>query len=703
MMNGKRAPNWGELAVSPRGSVRTWVLVVLLFVCLNLPFPSFCHVRVWMAECYCHTGKIEHTLLAVLCGSRPSLFPSLCSHRLHSYAAFHVPSYPPLPSSLFTLLTMPRGTKKLIFTHSKGNDWRLGRSNSRAPFLSRSTLQPFPQRSTGTHTHDMLQSIAVAALLLSIVCLENVVQAGPVLEVKVDRAIAFNRQLGDGDELHFGSRAVLLRGEMVQYTTGGSASYHGYTVYVKCSEHLTSSALQQIAAPELSKAAKGLVVELCDKDRANEDMLSFFFSSTATSIPVYFLPHSEASKELSRLLSVAAQRRITERVVLSVGKTLQLSTLVENSTLPSASIESRYVHKPKQTRGKGASAAATPQVLVTAHFDSLGVSPASRTSGGASGAVAAMELWRRLTSTPYSRQESVAPYGVTVLLGSTSRFNYAGTASWISNHTDRELDQFRAVLCLDELLPHRETSKDEPDLYLHVEDALMKRQYGQQVVEQVEAAAKVLGISLKVVSAKTNYQHYDLEFEHEAFASRQMIAMTLSTHRVHHTDQLFRDVRRPPATAADAAVLTKHAGLVEAIVRILADAAPSAEGITMVWPGAASYVQGMLHYASESQRSPVAQNGAGMRQYASTIEHHMRAQATVAQRAALTSASSVATYQQLRTPGITLLGPYEETMQVFLAKSYLFECVVAVAALAALLLFLYVELGLTTAQRLFSD
>ncbi|CAG9576425.1 conserved hypothetical protein [Leishmania major strain Friedlin] len=549
----------------------------------------------------------------------------------------------------------------------------------------------------------MLRSIVVAVLLLSSVCLEHMVQAGPVLEVGVDRAITFNRQLGDGDELLFGSRAVLLRGEIVRYMAGASASYHGYTVYVQCSEHLTNFALQQLAAPELSKAAKGLVVELCDTDTTNEDVLSFFFSNTAANIPVYFLPNGTASKELLRLLSVAAQRRATERVVLSVAKTRRLSELVENSTLPSATIESHYVHKPKQARSKAASAAAAPQVLVTAHFDSLGVSPASRTSGGASGAVVAMELWRRLTSTPYARQESVAPYGVTVLFGSTSRFNYAGTTSWISQHTDRELDQFRAVLCLDELLPPRETSKDAPDLYLHVQDVLMKRQHGQQVVEQVEAAAKLLGISLKVVSAKTNYQHYDLEFEHEAFASRQVIAMTLSTHRVHHNDQLFRDLRRPPATAADAAVLAKRADLVEAIVRIIAEAAPSVEGATTVWPGAASYIQGLLHYASDSQRSPVAQNGAGLRQYAATVEHHMRAQAAAAQRATFTSASSVATYQELRTPGITLFGPYEETMQVFVAKSYLFECAVAVAALAALLAFLYVEVGLTTALRLFSD
>ncbi|KAG5502155.1 hypothetical protein GH5_05103 [Leishmania sp. Ghana 2012 LV757] len=549
----------------------------------------------------------------------------------------------------------------------------------------------------------MLRRIVAAALLLSTVCLAHLAQAGPVLEVGVHHAIAFKRQLGNEDELFLGSRAVLLRGEMVQYTAGASVSYRGRTVYVQCREHLSKSALQQLAASEPSASAKGLIVELCDGDTTNEDMLSLFFGTTATAIPVYFLPHGAASQELSRLLSVAAQHSLTERVVLSVAKTLQLSELVPNWTLPSATIESRYAHKPKHARKKTASAAAAHQVLVTAHFDSLGVSPASRTSGGASGAVAAMELWRRLTSTPYARQESVAPYGVTVLLGSTSRFNYAGTSTWMSQHTDEELDQFRSVLCLDELLPLRETSKGEPVLYLHVQDTHLKRPHGQQVVEQVEAAARALGILIKVVPAKTNYQHYDLRFEHEVFASRQMTAMTLSAHRTHHIDQVFRDRRRPLATAADAAVLAKYADLVEAIVRVIAGAASSAEEATTLWPGAASYIQGMLQYASESHRSPVAHNGAGLRQYAATVEHHMRALAAAAQRRGFTLASSVAAYHRLRTPGVTLFGPYEETMQVFAAKSYLFEGAVAAAALVALLAFLYVEVGLMAALSLLSD
>lgn len=547
---------------------------------------------------------------------------------------------------------------------------------------------------------------AAALLLLGAVCLAQLALAGPALEAQVDRAIMFNRQLGNDDDALYGSRAVLLRGEMARYTAGGpAAAYRGYTVYVPCREHLTKSGLQYLAGAVPAVAPKGLIVELCDADNANEVALALFLSGNAAALPIYFLPQGTASQELSEVLATAAQRGLTDRVVLSVGKTLRLAEPAPNATLPSVSVEAQYVHKPKELRKKASGAA---QVLVAAQFDTLGVSPASRTNGGASGAVAAMELWRRLTSTPAARQESAAAYGVTVLLGSTARFNYAGTTSWMSQHTDGELDQFKAVLCLDELLPPQEASPDAPDLYLHVQDALMKRPHGQQVVEQVEAAAKAVGLSLKVVQTKTNYQHYDLRFEHEVFASRQMAALTLSTHRTHLNDQAFRDVRRAELTAADAALLAKRVDMIEALVRTLAGAAASAaEAATAsVWPGSASYMQGMLQYASESHRSPVAGNGADLRQYATTIEHHMRAQAAAAvsaQRGAATSATVSATNHRLRMPGITLFGPYTETMQVFVAKSYLFECGVAAAALVALLGFLYAEVGLRVVLRIFSE
>lgn len=552
----------------------------------------------------------------------------------------------------------------------------------------------------------MLSRVAVVALalLLSAMCAAHSALAGSVLEADVDRAIMFDRHFGNQEDVPYGSRAVLLRGEMVRYTAGTSKAYQGYTVYVPCREHLTKSALQQLAGPTRATAAKGLVLELCDKDNANEEALVLFFTTAASNLPIYFLPSSEASQQLNKVLTYAAHNTATDRVVLSIGKTVKATAPAANFTLPSALIESSFTHRPREARKQGA---ALPHVLVTAHFDSLGVAPTALTNGGASGAVAAMELWRRVTATPTLGDDGAAagptPYSVTVLLGSTSRFNYAGTTSWAAQHSDDDLDRFKVVLSLDELLPVPDAAKDATDLYLHVQDSLLKRPHGQQVVEQAEAAAKAHGLTLKIVPAKTNYQHYDLKFEHEVFASRQMTAVTLSSHRTHHVDQLFRDVRRPPLTEADAATLAKRVDFVEAFVRALVLAAASPKEATLTWPGSSSYIMGMLQYASESHRSPVAHHGADLRYYATAVGHQMRTQAAVAQRTASSVATTTVDFQRLRMPGITLFSPYEEKMSVFLAKSYLVECAVAAAAFAALMAFLYVELGVKGIKSLVLD
>ncbi|KPI87219.1 hypothetical protein ABL78_3689 [Leptomonas seymouri] len=545
--------------------------------------------------------------------------------------------------------------------------------------------------------------VVVLALLLSAICVAHPVLAGPILEVEVDRGIMFNRQFGHQEEVPYGSRAVLLRGEMVRYSAGSSKAYSGYTVYVPCREHLSKSALQQLAGPTRASAAKGLVLERCDRDTSNEEAFALLFSTTAANIPIYFLSQGEVSSQLDKVLTSVAQSGTSDRVVLSIGKTVRDTAPAANLTLPSALIESSFTHQPKEARKRGAS---LPHVLVTAHFDSLGVAPAARTNGGASGAVAAMELWRRVTAAPTMDEDGAAaaaatPYSITMLLGSTSRFNYAGTTSWAAQHSDADLDRFKVVLSLDELLPIPDAAKDSPDLYLHIQDALLKRPHGRQVVEQAEAVAKAKGISLKVVPGRTNYQHYDLKFEHEVFASRQMAAVTLSAHRTHHLDQIFRDVRRPPFTAEDAAELTRRVDFIEALVRALASA--DEKDAPRQWPGSASYVMGMLQYSSASHRSPVSRHGANLRQYAAAVEHQMRAQAALAQRASSSTATSTMNLLRLRMPSITLFGPYEEKMEVFLAKSYMFECAVAAATLVAVLAFLYVEFGVAGIKNLLLD
>lgn len=547
-----------------------------------------------------------------------------------------------------------------------------------------------------------IRVVGLTALVLLLLCSLPQAVAAPIVETTVYRGIMIDRRTGAGKTMELGTRSTLLRGAMRLYyattkRTMPFSSYKGYTIYVPCGEHLSKQAMQRIQ----TTSPRGVVLELCDYDTANEETLAHYFSTGKLEVPVYFLPHGADSGRLLEALKVAEQEK--SEVSLSVAKTLQLSQPTPNATLPSAVVEGTFTNRPKEAKRAIAGGSAVPTVLISAHLDSLGVAPAAMTVGGASGAVAAMELWRRLTAAAeVTEADTVAtetqhPYSVTVLLGSTARFNYAGTSSWIAQNDDSELDRYQVVLSLDELLTPAADSEEAADLYLHLQDAFAKRPFGQRVVELATTTAAAQGIRLKVQVAKTNYQHYDLRFEHEIFSNRQMAAVTFSTHRTHHMDQVFRD-RRQPIRREDVVELRRRVDFIEALVRSLTAAvsaseeSPAPTTAVSSWPGSTSYMLGLLSDAKEARRSPVVQDGAALRQYATTLMEHLRLQGA-AMRHSTGVAKVTVSSTRLRVPALTLYGPYEEKLVVSTGASLMTEVAVAAVSAVALLTFLVVEFG----------
>uniref|UniRef100_A0A0A9WM87 Nicalin-1 n=1 Tax=Lygus hesperus TaxID=30085 RepID=A0A0A9WM87_LYGHE len=105
-------------------------------------------------------------------------------------------------------------------------------------------------------------------------------------------------------------------------------------------------------------------------------------------------------------------------------------------------------------------------IVITAGFDTLGVAPAAPTNASSSALAAAMELWRRITtSLSYISEQnsasttsiskasfsSLQPFVLQMLLHNTARFNYQNTAQWLAAQKDAELNTIKMVLCLDDL------------------------------------------------------------------------------------------------------------------------------------------------------------------------------------------------------------------------------------------------------------
>lgn len=548
-------------------------------------------------------------------------------------------------------------------------------------------------------TSPLLRGLVALAALLSTALL--LVCADPALETTAYRAIMFDRKLSAREEGSYGTRGVLLRGKVSLFSTSDPAGLHkGRTTYVPCDQHLTKASLHQL----IDTPVKGLLVEICEADTNNEQMLSLFFASAAVSFPVYFIPAGGDGARLRELLQAHASGKTAESVVLSAGTSLKLAQPYTNHSVEGTGILSQLYYLPKEFRASSEA----PQVMISAQYDSLGVAPTSKTSGGVSGAVASLELWRRLTTASANAvsdeaEQAAGPYAVTSLLGSTGRLNFLSTAQWLAERKDSELDRYRLVLCLDELLPVASptattTGEDgeESTFYMHVQDSFMKRSDGKQLAELAETTAAAVGISLKVQAAKINYQHYDLRFEHEVFANRQVPAVTFSTHRTHHVDQIFRDVREP-LTAHEAEVLMKRIDFLYSFIRVLLNR--PVESAPQAWPGSASYVSGQMEFAINATRSPLAAHGAPLKQYAAALEQSLRLQNS-ATRSASATATTVMASARLKVSTVTFYGPYEEVIRFFVARSIVVELLTSAAIVVALAVFAYAEFGCLGAKQL---
>ncbi|EPY23065.1 hypothetical protein STCU_03236 [Strigomonas culicis] len=323
----------------------------------------------------------------------------------------------------------------------------------------------------------------------------------------------------------------------------------------------------------------------------------------------------------------------------------------------------------------------------------MGLAPATHTTGGASGAVAAAELYRRLLDTA-AGDEALRPFVASLLVGTTARVNYAGTSAWLAERTEDELNSYRMVVCLDELLGSHEAGT-EPVLYMHVQDSFVKRADGKKLIEVAKATAAAAGVELKVQSAKTNFQHYDLRFEHEVFANRQVPAATFSAHRAHQVEQVFRD-SRPPLTAANVALLAQRIAFVHQFILALVDvpAEAAAAAAAKTWTGSPAFLQGLLTYAAQTPRSPLARGGAPLARFMEALEVQLKQAGRSVRQVAHVSASTKLATASIRLPGIQFYGPYEQELKVFTSKPFLQEFMYSIAIVVAVLLFCFRELGL---------
>lgn len=544
--------------------------------------------------------------------------------------------------------------------------------------------------------------------------------AGPAFRGVVHHAIRFDRLAPGSSQrgMSFGSQESLLRGRIVFFNPDDIASHRRRTVFVRTEQHLTQAQWEGLVALPV----RGIVAAMSPFDTHNEKLMQQNLARGVVPFPVYFFPHDGISAR--QLGDVLDSMGPSERALLSVGPNAKAVAPVANTSVRGIHLHASLTFRPKETK--------MPQVLITASFDTLGVAPSARTTGGASGTVAALELWRRFNAEAAhlvreAKDATLAsPFSVSLLLGNTARFNYAGTGKWVSSRGEDELDRYLLVVCLDELLltdngdddmDEDKSNSSRTTLFMHVHDSFFKSPQFANVRKVAESVAARHDISLFVLSAKMNYHHYDLHFEHEVLAHRQIPAVTFSSVRTYVVNQLFRDARAPFPTdvvahnttnstmTADAAdffaPLNRRVNFVHAFASALLGR-PLAEK-PQRWVGSAAYMAGLLRHAAEAQRSPVSSDEAGALKYAEELEAHMKQSSRAsAPRRVLSTNVSLSTFR-LTQPGVVLIGPYEQGMSVFVTKSLFVELAILAAVLAAVGAFALFEFGAAKTCRILLD
>ncbi|ORC87578.1 nicalin [Trypanosoma theileri] len=593
--------------------------------------------------------------------------------------------------------------------------------------------------------------------------------AEPLLRSPVYHAIHFERRTSTGAKLKttastssssssmadmsLGSQSSLLRGGLALFDpTASLTKYRRQTVFLPTTLHITPTQWQELIALPV----RGIIAATSPFDTHNEWLLQHHLARAAVPLPVYFLPHDgEAARELYNTLAALPRDGFA---VVSVGANEAAVAPVVNNSVTGIHLYASMTVRPKETKGTASSTTTEelPRLLITASFDTLSVAPAAPSTGGATGSVAAMELWRRFVAEATaaaedfssSQSSSLSPYGVSVLLGNTARFNYAGTTQWLSRRQEADLDSYQLVLCLDELLtpssPDTDNTDGEenegekngvqgsekkpPTLYMHVHDSFAKSPQYAKVKETAEAIATQHGIALTVLSSKTDYHHYDIRFEHEVLAHRQIPAVTFSATRTYRVDQLFRGSRIPiPAslnttTPAMAMQLKRRVDFIHAFAQQLLRGSDTAENLSVQsqqqWVGSDAYMAGLLRYAAESQRSPLAFTADGnlaVVKYAEVLEAHLKQRVMTSTstssfspasssqlRRTLSTSVSLSTFR-LHIPGVVLIGPYEQVMRVFVENSTSVDLLLLAVTILVVGGFAMMEFGFDKTWRILFD
>lgn len=180
-----------------------------------------------------------------------------------------------------------------------------------------------------------------------------------------------------------------------------------------------------------------------------------------------------------------------------------------------------------------------PTIIITAHYDSLGMATSLSygCDSNGSGVIALLEL-SRILSKLYSKSKTTPPLNIVFLLTTQGKFNYHGLKKWIEEQSETnemvgkiDLDDVVVSICLDSLA--KASLSSASSLFMHVSRPPKEGQASHEFQNYLEKAANKLNTQFELVHKKINLASEILAWEHERFSLNKIPAFTLSHFQSH--------------------------------------------------------------------------------------------------------------------------------------------------------------------------
>lgn len=267
------------------------------------------------------------------------------------------------------------------------------------------------------------------------------------------------------------------------------------------------------------RGAAGVVI-LLEKDLSHVSpdtldqwkQLERYMISRAFDIPIYFSVGNEETNDLVQALNTQSVKDDSVQIVVNGP---------EASMLPTVPVHN-FQGWHHSSRSQNADTESLPTIAIVANYDTFGAAPGLSfgSDHNGSGAVALLEL-ARIFSRLYSEFRTHGSYNILFVLTGGGRMNFAGAKHWLKTVDSRLLESLEFALCLEAI------GLAQEKLYLHVSKNPKTTEI-RNLYNNFADTAKFMDIPFEVSQWKINISSPFINWQHEQFSRKRILAGTLS-------------------------------------------------------------------------------------------------------------------------------------------------------------------------------